>query len=314
MPAIEPSVTWMTVAILEPNWHQAPMSNESHQVVDNIWIGRLPAWLLELPQDDVLRTELRNELEDEWDHCFFAQYAAPPSSSGAAADYDTAPEETAQRATVEAMQRAVLALWLVRPSSLSLTKFIHAELRDNQWVWRHLLSFDGTTPLHSYRSVELVAADFQAARPVASALAKLDRQGALRTASSSLQVALLQRTWSMRFLALWQALEGLFGPTDGREITFRLSQRMALFLESDSQSAVSVFRSAKSSYGWRSKAVHGMRVGDLPDATAAELLEEAERLVRRALLNILHDDKLVTLFEGKARESYLDELAFGRRG
>ena len=44
------------------------------------------------------------------------------------------------------------------------------------------------------------------------------------------------------FLILWLVIESLFGPEDAREITFRLSQRLALFMGTDSEETRALFR------------------------------------------------------------------------
>ena len=111
----------------------------------------------------------------------------------------------------------------------------------------------------------------------------------------------------IRAIVFWVALEALFGPEDGREITFRLSQRLALFLGRSTHDARELFATAKRGYGFRSKLVHGQWKQDPSSLTR---MAEVEAMVRNSVVRILQEPKLVTLFSGKEREQYLDELAF----
>jgi hypothetical protein len=106
------------------------------------------------------------------------------------------------------------------------------------------------------------------------------------------------------------AIECLFGPEDGRETTFRLSQRLALFVEADSEQARELFSKMKKSYGWRSKIVHGLRVARLTDEDSDVLLNELEEVTRRSLASVLANESIATTFDGRDRENYLDGLAF----
>jgi hypothetical protein len=112
---------------------------------------------------------------------------------------------------------------------------------------------------------------------------------------------------TVRYLLFWVALEALFGPEDGREITFRLSQRVGFLLGVSKEEARQLFETAKAGYGFRSKIVHGQWKQD-PSAT--ERMAEAEGLLRRAYTRILETPDLADTFSSKKREVYLDDLAF----
>jgi hypothetical protein len=111
-------------------------------------------------------------------------------------------------------------------------------------------------------------------------------------------------------LLLWVALEGLFGPEDAREVTFRLSQRAAFFHADDRREAQELISIVKTGYSWRSKVVHGMRLSKLPKKNWEQIMSEAEDLLRRSLNRLLNDLQLVQTFEGKTRERYLNDLVF----
>jgi hypothetical protein len=113
---------------------------------------------------------------------------------------------------------------------------------------------------------------------------------------------------SIRCTLFWVALEALFGPEDGREITYRLSQRLGFFLGRDRSEARDLFVTAKRGYAFRSRIVHG---NWKKDREGEDRMFEAERFVRQSLLHILQDAELIKKFSSHAREHYLEDLVFG---
>src|SRR5688572_2678203 len=80
---------------------------------------------------------------------------------------------------------------------------------------------------------------------------------------------LIDRWLQTRYLCFWIVLESLFGPKDPGETTYRIAARLAKFLKRGTpDEALSLQRRVKSLYGWRSKIVHGHRVGSLSASTA----------------------------------------------
>ena len=72
-------------------------------------------------------------------------------------------------------------------------------------------------------------------------------------------------------------------------MTFRLSLRIAFFLEENPAQAKNLFAIAKKGYGFRSKIVHG-RWKDDPESTTR--MTEVEVLLRRTFGRILEDETL----------------------
>lgn len=101
-----------------------------------------------------------------------------------------------------------------------------------------------------------------------------------------------------------------FGPVDPREITYRLSQRIALFLNSDRTQAGELFKKVKDGYHWRSKIVRGLHLGKLKEDKSKELMCEIESVARNSLIRILSERSLTQEFNSKKRENYLDGLVF----
>lgn len=219
-----------------------------------------------------------------------------------------------QAHAIELIHLANLALWLAQPSVIGFEILIHANRLDaDRWNLRQLRNFHPLIPLARYSRARLGKNDFEVARELYLALTslkRLSREGVVWTAIHALRQALTEQTAVIRYLLLWVAMEGLFGPEDAREVTFRLSQRAAFFLANDRREARELFSIVKTGYGWRSKVVHGMRLSKLPKKNSEQIMSEAEDLLRRSLKRLLNDLQLVQIFEGKNRERYLDDLVF----
>jgi hypothetical protein len=154
-------------------------------------------------------------------------------------------------------------------------------------------------------------ADFKKARALTEVLKTLPRDSAIFAAGRVLLKALLERWWEGRYLLFWVALEALFGPSNAAEVTYRLSQRLAFFLATTGDEAQRLFSSAKEGYGLRSKIVHGLRLQRLGKEKSAQVMYEAERLTRYALVKILAEPKYCDIFaHGAKREEFLDRLVF----
>ena len=106
-------------------------------------------------------------------------------------------------------------------------------------------------------------------------------------------------------------LELLF-TNDAAELSHKLAERVAFFLAGSKEEKLNTFRLVKSLYSIRSKLVHGADLSKGRIETAADSAAAADGLMRRILLRILENERLVEVFESKAgvRESYFEELLF----
>lgn len=219
-----------------------------------------------------------------------------------------------QAHAIELIHLANLALWLAQPSEIGFEILIHANrLNADRWIPQPPRDFHPLIPLARYSRTRLGKNDFEVARELylaLTSLTKLSRNGVIWTGIHALRQALTESTAVIRYLLLWVALEGLFGPEDAREVAFRLSQRAAFFLANDRSEAQELFSLIKTAYGWRSKIVHGMRLSKLSKENSEQIMFEAEDLLRRSLRRLLNELQLVQIFEGKDRERYLDDLVF----
>jgi hypothetical protein len=106
-------------------------------------------------------------------------------------------------------------------------------------------------------------------------------------------------------------LEALFGPEGPSETTYRLAQRIALFLGETREDKRRLFDEAKQAYSWRSKIVHGRRLSKLIPEKSEKLSVVAEDLIRAAFVKIVNAPELLRQFDSTNRDEFLDGLSFG---
>lgn len=239
-------------------------------------------------------------------HAFVATYEAAalgdPDPAWTGAD-----PKSIQETKYELCVLANLALWLSRPCPVNFRVVIHAPQFGADPVAQQI---SWHSPLLSHpKDVEsrITAAEIPLATRLHLSLVALGREGAVWTAVRATWAGLQMNIEAIRYALFWIALEALFGPEDAREITYRLSQRVAFFLGGDRAEAKALFALAKKGYGFRSKIVHG-RWKEEPDSETR--MAEAEDLVRRSLVRVLEDEELRETFSGKGREPFLDDLVF----
>jgi len=288
---------WLTFAPIEsihlPSELTLPCTFNEH-----VSIQAVPEWVLQAEESDPFREKLRSTMESGEGHCIAAVYEADTLGSR-------------QQTAANDVFSVHLALWLIRPTALSFHVIAHARKHDTEWNIRSIAPYSPAIPLSQYAYDHLVEEDFAKAKTLFGVLQSVSGKGPVRMAAQAAKKALIEGAREIRFLLLWIALESLFGPEDGREVSFRLSQRIALFLETDRLQGCALFSRIKKSYDWRSKIVHGLRVAKLKNEQSQNLLVELEQLVRRSLSAVLATGSIASTFDGKEREKYLDNLVFG---
>ncbi len=212
-----------------------------------------------------------------------------------------------QEAKYELCVLANLALWLRRASPVCFVAVFHAFQSGAEPI---VQAMSRCSPLLCHPNDvdnHITGADIPVAVQLHHSLAAVARNTSLWTAICATWAGLHINIETIRYALLWIALEALFGPEDAREITFRLSQRVALFLAEDRAEAKQLFTMVKKGYSFRSKIVHG-RWKEEPDSLVR--MAEVENLVRRSFGRILSDEAVRDTFVGNGREAYLDDLAF----
>lgn len=300
---------WLTFAPVQPNWHLPEGIALPYRFSDRVSYRAIPEWVFLDDRVDDLRSKIREKMQAGETHCIAVEYEADALGSP---DPDRTGERprAIQNSAADLIHYVNLAFWLARPTSLSFSLVVHAVNHGTEWVTRQIVTYDPMRPLQDYEVHVHTCEDFVKARVLFQAIDATVRRGTTRNAAAAIIRALTETEWVLRFLVHWLALECLFGPEDGREITFRLSQRMALFLEKDEMKAREVFAKVKENYSWRSKVVHGLRLAKLTEVESRALLVDLEQLVRRSLMAILGNDTIAKIFDGGEREKYLDGLAF----
>lgn len=273
----------------------------------------LPEWLLsDKPEEtvDELRSPFREGFAiDGVSYCITVEY--PADSLGSPDPEWRGDEKRAiQDVAVEEARNIFFSFWLVRPTALSFRKLAHVANHPPEWIIRRIETHKPFCYLPIYGHETYKSEDFEQVRFLLSALNGLQPKGTLRTAMQAAMRGLTEDGWTLRFLILWLVLESLFGPEDPREITFRLSQRIALFLSKDRAVARGLFSQVKANYAWRSKVVHGLRLEKLTAEKSDELIIQLEDLVRHSIVTILSDQSLASVFDTTDREDYLDGLVF----
>ena len=302
---------WVTIAPIHYPWDLPHGVTLPYRFAERVHLDEVPSWV---KTDDVLKYlshSLRTELEDRARYCISVSYDADAFGTPDP-DWKGDVPRSIQDSAYEQIQHVGFSMWLARPSAFTFSCVFHGHQVQGESLMRHVFQTSPICPLPEYESAELKIEDFVAAGDLARALRTLGVQGTLRAATQAATRAITETGWTLRFLILWLVIESLFGPEDAREITFRLSQRLALFMGIDSEETRALFRKAKASYDWRSKIVHGLRLAKSNPEKSRELLLDLESLVRQSLRKILGDQVLTEQFDGKDREEFLDDLVFAR--
>jgi len=305
---------WLTFAPLQPHWVLPTDISLPYSLSEQVSILPIPEWVRQTDTVDELRPQLREKLENDGSrHCIGVEYQADAFGSPDPS-WKGDPPWSMQDTAAQWIRSAHLALWLARPTTLSFNIVIDAVKNGSEWVTRETTSYTETYALPEHRHERHTLEDFATARTLFNAFLCVSQGGPVHTAALVNMKALGDQTWEFRFLVMWLVLECLFGPETPQETTFRLSQRMAFFLEKEGSKAREVYARIKKSYEWRSRIVHGFRLSNLKGGESNPLLVELEELVRRSLVAILENESLTKTFDGGRREEYLDSLAFRQAG
>ena len=298
---------WYTVAPL----HNLYLGRDVRfAFADDLVLTNLPSWV----KTDRLVNDLSPQdcsVIAETSHCFSVEYEAQAFGSP---DPEWKGDEprSIQGSKQDLVVLANLALWLSRPSPACFVFAIHGPKLGESAMAQ---SINQPSPLLCHPSdleTRLSTEDVELARDLHSSLVQLPQDHSVWTATRSTWAALQMNIRQIRYLLFWVALEALYGPEDARETTFRLAQRMALFLAETPSEARKLFVAAKRCYGFRSKVAHG-RWKQSPKVKVDSQMAETETLVRRSMVRILGNSELTAKFRGKERESYLDDLVFSNR-
>ncbi len=279
------------------------------RLAGGVTFGALPAWVAEHDFTTYLTRQSREKIKRN-PVGFVVPYAA--AALGDPHPKHLSPPRSWQDVVEDSVQLAALACWLDAPRSFDIECFAHFEQPDSTsaWIFRHAQHNPGSLfVMQGEAEQALTLSDAVPVLELHRALLALKAGGTVLAAVHSLIAALGLVGWQVRYLLDWVSVEALFGPEDGREITYRMAQRVALFLGQDRRSAVQLNKEMKLGYGWRSKVVHGLRLKKLSADQSRQLSCTVESVLRRALVKILGDGH-AERFDGSSREAFLDGLTF----
>jgi len=296
---------WSTVAVVEyPFELVVPVS-----LANGVVISAIPDWIRDKEMMEGLGLLDHNYLQA----CRYAlvkEYEASSFGDPDANSNDN-PPKSKQFTALEAVLLADLSLWVANPCSIACHMVFVAEYLGNSW---ERIQFRHVAPIlkaANESDKRLDKTDLDLARQLPDAILALPKEGTVWTAIKTLWEALKTQYWPTRYILFWVVLEALFGPEDGREITYRLSQRLGFFLSlGDRNEAQRRFQTAKNGYSWRSKLVHGRRLRKVTAEQSERLMNEAERMVRDSLTRILTTSDWIEKFDSRDREQHLENLLF----
>lgn len=277
---------------------------------DGFVLAALPAWVRKQPMLENLSRGDREALVDAT-HGFIVTNEAA-ALGDPEPDWKGPDPKSIQETKYEHAVLANFALWPSRPCPVHFIIVLHARQFDSEPTVQQTVRCSSRLLCHPRdKEGRITAENLALAARLHGSLLAITRDTALWTAVRATWAGLQMNIETIRYVLFWIALEAMFGPEDAREITYRLSQRVAFFLSKDRNEAKQLFATTKNGYGFRSKIVHGRWK---EDRNSEQHMAEAESVVRRSLVRILEDPELTKTFSERRRESFLDDLVFKNGG
>ncbi len=304
------STKWCTVAALGFFRKLGQEVALPFQLGNGVRLTGMHGWMKDDEITKYLSQPVRDELRDHTRYVLAVDYEAA-SLGDPEPDWEGEQPRSKQSCKGELLEVTNHAIWLAKPSPLGFAFIVSAEKPAADWHWREWQQCRRLWPHKDYHHAVVGVRDLQVAAALAKAISELPRNGAVWVAASTLWRGLLNtlRDWEVRYLLSWIALEALFGAAhSASEITYRISQRIAVFLGTDSKSRLQLFEKVKRHYHERSKVVHGLRLRKLKPEEMTATLYEVEEIARKALNKILLDATVLKTFNSKRRDAYLDGL------
>jgi Apea-like HEPN len=273
-----------------------PVASE-FDLAGGLKLTSVPSWL---PKDSSLQSmsEADREAVETAHHAFVLTYEAT-ALGDPDPDWTGAEAKSIQQSKYELLVLGNLALWLSLSSPVCFTIVVHAPQFSTEPVVQQISRHSPLLCHPQDVDARLGPDNVARAQTLHANLASTSRSGAVWNAIWATWAGLQMNIEPIRFSLFWIALEALFGPEDAREMTYRLSQRLAFFLDSDRAKAKELFATARKGYGFRSKIVHG-RCRE--DADSATRMAEAENFVRRSFLQLFQDAELTKKFSEGSRD------------
>ena len=208
------------------------------------------------------------------------------------------------------LHQALLALWITRPTGANYSWFLNYHDRlgsDAVSVQR----FDSVHPITAYENAKITSTDLDELRRVWQGMRPIFSQSRLILTLNHLYAALHIDKGEPRFMMFTVVLESLF-TTSRDELSHRVSERIAFFLETNNQDRANLYQKVRDIYGTRSMIAHGITMKKKDIQKMQAIHPELEFLVQRILKKIILDGNLIAKFSAsqKNRDAYLNSLLF----
>lgn len=296
---------WITIAPV--GYGTKNITKINFQFDNNFILGPMPEWFI----NDKWKTNLNANEKDRLKRSQIGFQIKYKASSLGDPDPSFKGEEkrSLQDKAEELVGFALLSIWITKPSLLCCRLYTHWEHTNGTWIWREINRNRGFLIHPKDVKQNITEEDLVKAKNLYSGIIKCPRKNNLWTAIRTVFCALSSYPWSTQYLLFWIAIEALFG--DSSEITYRISQRLALFMENDKQIAYELFKKIKNSYTHRSSIAHGSSVPGKTREERERIGFDLQEILCKSLIMILEDQEKIRIFSSKDRKEFLDKLCFG---
>lgn len=299
---------WYACSIALDSWFENSPISAPVELSCGIRLEPVPKWV---KSDEALKnlswTDRKNISDAEL--AFSTEYEADALGSPDP-DWKGTSQRSIQATVDEKFALSSIALWLAKPSRLTPGPVLHfgrtgdpASLRQSGSLRPILIAEEENDNVPTDE-------DLEQARQLLKVILSLHRDTTIWIAIRMLVRALNEPLWEVRYLLQWIILEALFGPESPNETTYRLTQRIGLFVGNGPDERRHLFEETKQAYTWRSKIVHGRRLSKLAPRKSLELVNSTERVIRESITKIIMTPTYLHQFNSKERDKFLDELLF----
>lgn len=299
---------WYACSVAVNSWFEEPLVNAPYNLAAGIRIEPIPDWIKNEKALELLSWTDRKNIQNA-ELAFAVEYEADALGS-ADPDWSGLEPRSIQSSIDERFALASVALWLAKPSRLTCGPLLHFGKKGDSNSLRTAGSLKPVLIREDEYDNVPTADDLAYAGRLLETIVTLRRDATTWIAIRMLVRALTEFMWEARYLWQWVVMEALFGPDNPAETTYRVANRIAMFLGESSAERKKLFTLAKEAYAWRSKIVHGRMLLKLTPEKSLELSACTEQMIRDALQKLLGSTDLVKSFDTRGRDKFLDELVF----
>ena len=211
------------------------------------------------------------------------------------------------------LRLAFLAMWITRPTGAHFSYFIKYHPSFSNDVAHTINKYYAEIIPHPSYSATLFDEDqiLDLQTIFTNLLGYFGKEKRPSLAIDFVSTALQINPWGPRYVTFTSVLECLFS-TDPMEVTHKLSERVALFLEQSPEERQNIFKEIKKLYGLRSTIVHGGNLSRNLSAENHKMGGELEQIAHRVLKRLFKDLDLLERLSKKRPQvqKYFENLLF----